>query len=173
MKGAPQGQGYSQMMRVIGRPVTYYPTIAQCLEDVKTAIFICNFIYWEGKQDDEDGWIYKRRVDITRETGLSRHEQDTARKRLRSLKLMEEQLRGTPPKMHYRFDWQKFEEMLAGHFNSQGKKPEKPRPKKSSAPPGGSRRKGTDSGRAKRDIRRILPAANSPYLRVEQRQGGR
>jgi hypothetical protein len=115
---------FNEVLKLLGRPVTYYPSIAQAFgEDVRCAIFLSNFRYWEGKQDDPEGWIYKSQADIKKETGLNRYAQEQSRKTLKELLILEEKLIGRPPIMHYRFNWSKMNEVLNNHF--EGKKPEK------------------------------------------------
>ena len=42
----------------------------------KGAILVAQLFYWSGKQQSEEGWIYKTQLDLEKETGLSRHEQN-------------------------------------------------------------------------------------------------
>jgi hypothetical protein len=59
-----------------------------------TAAFLDQAIYWTPITEDEDGWFYKRREEWAEETGLSRHEQETARATLRKAGLLKEERRG-------------------------------------------------------------------------------
>ena len=119
----------SQTLKAIGRPVAYYPSMAHALGNVKAALLACQFLYWEGKQEDPDGWIYKTQADIQRETGLTRTEQENARRTLRKAGILEEKRKGTPARLFFRFDWDAFDQVLTQHFNNkdQPKKPKKPR----------------------------------------------
>lgn len=101
MKDALQGAGL---------PVAYFPRLAEFLGSVKAAIFMCQLIYWEGKQRDPNGWIYKTREEMTEETGMSRSEQETARASLREKGYLSEKKAGIPCKVHYKINWKKFEE---------------------------------------------------------------
>lgn len=101
---------FTASIRGVGRPLAYYPSFARFLGNTSAAIFLCHFMYWEGKQEDEDGWIYKRSADIMKETGLGRYEVEGARKRLIQYGLMLERKTGSPPQMHYKFEWQTFDE---------------------------------------------------------------
>lgn len=99
----------SEFLRDVGRPIAYYPRLAKFLGSVKTTIFLCQFIYWEGKQKDKiERWIFKTQKDITEETGLSRYEQDNARKELKQRGYVEEKHKGIPRKVHYRINWDRF-----------------------------------------------------------------
>jgi hypothetical protein len=59
-------------------------------------------VYWHNRMDG--GWMYKTQANITSETALTRDEQETARKRLIALGVLEEELRGVPATMHYRIN---------------------------------------------------------------------
>jgi len=85
------------------RPVAYHPGLARVL-GVKEAIFVCQLLYWHGKGKLPGGWIWKTQADITEEIGLSRREQEGARRRLVAAGILEEDLRGVPATMHYRLN---------------------------------------------------------------------
>jgi hypothetical protein len=116
---------YSDLLTKVGKPVAYFPRIAEALNCVPAAIFLCQFLYWEGKQVDPEGWIYKTGTDIQKETGLKRSGQETARKKLIQLGLMEEERRGIPAKMYYKFDWNRFNELLGQYFEEKEESPKK------------------------------------------------
>ncbi len=108
----------------LGQPVAYYPKLAKFLGSVKAAVFICQLGYWEGKQRDDDG-IYKTMVEFQVETGLSRREQDTARKTLRDLGYLFETKKGMPARIYYCINWDKINDDWAlwiRHEQTQEKK---------------------------------------------------
>lgn len=86
------------------RPVAYHPMIAHILGGVKEALFVCQLLYWHDKGKLLDGWIWKTQREWTEETGLSRYEQEGARKRLIEKGVLEEKLKGIPATLHYRLD---------------------------------------------------------------------
>jgi hypothetical protein len=69
---------------------------------VGATVFLANLFQWSGTQRDPDGWIFKTQEEIEAETGLSRREQETARKQLRSAALLGEARRGVPARLYYR-----------------------------------------------------------------------
>jgi hypothetical protein len=92
----------SDFLDDIGRTVAYYPELALCFGSVNAAILLSQLFYWDGKQNDQvEGWIFKTQKEITKETGLSRRESDTARRVLRDKKIITDKLRGVPPKIHF------------------------------------------------------------------------
>lgn len=112
-------------LRVLGRPMAYYPIIAIALKDVESAVFLSQFMYWEGRQSDkEQGWIYKDQSEITSETGLSEKAQRRCRKYLKENLLLEEcrkniAFRSSPKSdieyksvLHYRFNWKNLEMVM-------------------------------------------------------------
>lgn len=74
----------------VGRPVAYYPSLRRITGSTNATIFLCQLIYWKGKEADPAGWIYKESDEIETETGLSYGEQKTARKLLVEAGLIEE-----------------------------------------------------------------------------------
>jgi hypothetical protein len=106
-----------EFLHEVGRPVAYYPSLARLLGGVKEAIFLCQLIYWDGKQADEDGWIYKTQEEITAETGLSRREQEHARKTLRFLGVLEEKREGMPCRLFFRVNTDALERLWNDHLN--------------------------------------------------------
>ncbi|MDD2732135.1 MAG: hypothetical protein PHI53_02990 [Candidatus Pacebacteria bacterium] len=99
----------SEYLSKIGRPVAYYPRLAKFIGSVKTTLFLCQFLYWEGKQKDKkEGWIFKTQKEITEETGLSRYEQELARKELKQFGYLKETHKSIPRKVHYKILWDKF-----------------------------------------------------------------
>lgn len=95
------------LLRDVGRPVAYYPKLVPITGSTNATILLCQFLYWEGKQHDEDGWIYKTQADINEETGLTRYEQEGARKKLRESGILEEKRSGIPAKLYFRVDHDK------------------------------------------------------------------
>jgi hypothetical protein len=74
----------------VGRPVAYFPKLKRVTGSTTATILLCQFIYWRGKEANEDGWLYKTSEQIEDETGLSYNEQKTARKALVEVGLIQE-----------------------------------------------------------------------------------
>ncbi len=105
------GIGSSKFLRTVGRCVGYYPLIAMALGSVKTGIFICQLLYWQ-ERGEKGEWIYKSRKQMEEETGLSREEQDTAKRLLKRLKIIETKRAGIPATTHYKIDFDRFDEVI-------------------------------------------------------------
>ncbi|MEZ2600778.1 primosomal protein I [Kluyvera intermedia] len=105
----------SQLIKLLDRPIAYQPAFAQLRAGkVKSgpaaAVLLSQFVYWHNRMDGD--WMYKTREDIKKETGLSRDEQETARKRLVALGVLQEELRGVPATVHYRINSERLEALL-------------------------------------------------------------
>lgn len=94
----------------VGRPVAYYPNLVPVAGSVAATVLLCQFLYWDGKQEDEEGWIYKTQAEIKAETGLSRYEQEGAREKLRKYGILEEKRAGIPAKLYFRINQDKLHE---------------------------------------------------------------
>ncbi len=89
---------------ILGSPIAYYTVFAKVLGGVEEGIFVSQFFYWYGRGHDPEGWIYKTRDEIRFETGLSRRNQETARKSLRASGVLEEKRMGAPSRLFYRLN---------------------------------------------------------------------
>lgn len=105
----------SMLIQLLDRPIAYNPAFAKLRDgNVKAgpvaAVFLSQMVYWHNRMDG--GWMYKTQADITAETALTRDEQETARKRLVALGVLEEARRGVPATMHYRINSERLEVLL-------------------------------------------------------------
>lgn len=105
----------SSLIQLLDRPIAYNPALARLRAGkIKSgpvaAVFLSQMLYWHNRMEGE--WMYKTRADIESETALTRDEQETARRRLVSLGVLEEKLRGVPATMHYRINAERLEELL-------------------------------------------------------------
>ena len=96
---------------LMDKPVSYHADFSKALGSVTAGLFLCQTIYWTGK-GSEDEWFYKTRDDWKNELGMSRKEQETARKKLRDEGVLQEQLRGLPARLHYRIDFDRLIEIM-------------------------------------------------------------
>jgi hypothetical protein len=124
------------------RVVAYHPSFAAIGGSVTAGLFLAQLFYWHDRGSDPDGWIYKTQAEWEEETGLSRWEQETARRRLRERGLVEEKLAGLPARLHYRLDVERLIELLSA------------RVERTPSPPGGG-------GNGRRPSAAAQPAAAS------------
>ncbi|BBD70639.1 hypothetical protein NIES4072_70060 [Nostoc commune NIES-4072] len=88
----------------IGNSVAYYPKLVEISGGVLPNLFLCQMYYWLGKQKNPEGWIYKTQAEIENETGLSRKEQESARKSLKARGLLFEKFTGCPRRLEFWLD---------------------------------------------------------------------
>ena len=98
---------------VTSKPIAYYVAFANVGGGVTSGVFLSQLLYWTGKGKDPDGWIYKVQGEWTDETGLTRREQETARRRLRQVGILQEKRAGVPARLYYRVDLDKLIALLA------------------------------------------------------------
>lgn len=115
----------SDYLQGVGRPIAYYPGLRSITGSTTATIFICQFIYWTGKESSQDGWIYKTSADIEEETGLSYDEQKTARGKLVKAGLLEENYARLEHQMYFKVDlerlneeWGKLNPQIPEHGNA-------------------------------------------------------
>ncbi|PTB17005.1 hypothetical protein C9I57_30345 [Trinickia symbiotica] len=87
------------------RPIAFALRFAQLTGHPKAALMLSQLVYWtrHGRDvEDAQGWIHKTREAWGVEVGLSREEQENARRRLMRLNLLEEHRGGRPARMHFR-----------------------------------------------------------------------
>jgi hypothetical protein len=88
----------------LDRPIAFNPVFKRMTGSTVAALFLSQAWYWTKRTSDENGWFYKTQAEWEEETGLTRSEQETARKVLKTLGLLEEDLKGVPAQMYYRVE---------------------------------------------------------------------
>lgn len=88
----------------LGNSVAYYPKLVEVTGGVLPNLFLCQMYYWLGKQKNPYGWIYKTQAEIEKETGLTRKQQETARKFLKARGLLQEKYTGCPRRLEFWLD---------------------------------------------------------------------
>lgn len=76
------------------------------------AILASQFLYWQRITILGENWFTETVEGIERATGLTRDEQQTARARLRSLGILEDERRGVPARVYYRLEIAKLHALL-------------------------------------------------------------
>ena len=86
------------------RPIAFHRALVEMTGGVKPALMLGQLIYWSKRTKDTDGWVYKTQKEWEEETGLTRREQDTARKLLKERGIIQEKLAKSPARIHYRIN---------------------------------------------------------------------
>ncbi len=96
----------------LDRPIAFQRSFVGLGIGVTGALMLSQAVYWARRSEDGGGWFFKSQVEWEEETGLKRTEQETARKRLVQLGVMEEERRGIPAKLFYRVNFHELEAAL-------------------------------------------------------------
>lgn len=89
--------------------VTYHVAVAEALDSIAAAIFAEQIAFWQHRSPD--GWVYRTQEQIQEYTALKRRPQDTARKHLKELGLLQEK-RKAQNRLHYHLDLQALEALV-------------------------------------------------------------
>lgn len=100
---APTGITPELLLEVFDLPVTFHRCLVPITGGVTAALMLSQAI-WTAQtiEGTSDGWFSKSRDQWTEETGLSRWEQETARRALRTAGFLEEKRVGVPAKLWFR-----------------------------------------------------------------------
>lgn len=85
------------------RPIAFHRSFVTITGSVTAALMLSQLVYWTLRADEGD-WIFKTRAQWFDEIGLSRKEQEHARKVLKDCGLIQEMLRKVPAKVHFRIN---------------------------------------------------------------------
>ena len=106
-----------QLLKLLDRPIAFHRCFVTLTGSVTAALMLSQALYWQQRAKSDDGWWFKTRDDWTEETGMARREQEGARKTLRNLDLLQEDLRGVPATLWYKIDETKLLEAIASLSN--------------------------------------------------------
>lgn len=101
---------------LLDRPIAFNPAFKRITGSTVAALMLSQAWYWSKRTSDKDGWFYKKQGDWETETGLTRYEQETARKHLIEKGIMEEELHGVPATLFFRIKRDKIYELLGVQF---------------------------------------------------------
>lgn len=84
--------------------VLFYPWLAEALGSIQAAIYYQHLWFWGDKGGRKDGFIYKSKREIEKETALTRSQQDKVRGQLKKLGFLEVKIKmaNGHPTLHYR-----------------------------------------------------------------------
>jgi hypothetical protein len=99
---------------LLDRPVAFHRAFVSLGLGVTGALMLSQAVYWSRRTSGGDGWFYKSQVEWEEETGLTRYEQEGARKMLIKMGILQEEKRGVPCRLHYRVDMASLRANLLG-----------------------------------------------------------
>jgi glutamine synthetase adenylyltransferase len=101
------------------RKVGYSPDLGRAVGGVTSGLFLSQLLFLSDKGDDPEGWIYKSEAEMGRETGLTKQEQQTARRKLLALGVIQIERRGWRNTYHFRIVWERLEEVIEQYLREQ------------------------------------------------------
>ena len=91
------------LLEVFDIPVSFHRCLVPVAGGVTPALMLSQAIWTtQTLEATEDGWFMRSQEQWTQETGLTRWEQETARRALRQVGLLEERRVGMPAKLWFR-----------------------------------------------------------------------
>lgn len=100
------------VLELLDRPIAFQRAFVRLGVGITGALMLSQALYWTKRSSGRDGWFYKTQADWEDETGMTRFEQETARKKLRDLGILEEKKQGIPCKTHYRVNLESLQTRL-------------------------------------------------------------
>jgi hypothetical protein len=96
------------------RVVGYSPDLARVVGGATTGLFLSQLLFLSDKGHNTEGWVYKSEAEMGQETGLTKREQQTARRKLLSLGVIAIMRGGFRNTYHFKVIWEKLYQVIAG-----------------------------------------------------------
>jgi DnaA-like protein len=111
-----QAQSHRQQIKDMlpNRVVGYSPDLARMVGGATTGLFLSQLLFLSDKGNNPDGWVYKSEQEMTKETNLTKREQQTARRKLLSLGVIVIMRGGWKNTYHFKVIWEKLYQVIAG-----------------------------------------------------------
>jgi hypothetical protein len=122
-----QAQSHRQKVKDMlpNRVVGYSPDLARIVGGATIGLFLSQLLFLSDKGHNPDGWVYKSEADMGKETGLTKREQQTARRKLLSLGVIAIMRGGWKNTYHFKVMWEKLYQVIAGFQRPQNVSTEK------------------------------------------------
>lgn len=103
------------LFRLFDRPIAYHKCFADISGSVVAAVMLSQSVYWtKTLPPEKDGWFYKTAAEWQEETGMTRSEQENARRKLKTIGVLQEKKEGVPCKLYYRINVLAIRELILG-----------------------------------------------------------
>src|SRR5918999_308286 len=109
-------QSHRQQIKAMlpNRVVGYSPDLARIVGGATTGLFLSQILYLSDKGANPEGWVYKSEAEMGKETGLTKREQQTARRKLLSRGVIAIMRGGWKNTYHFKVLWEKLYQVIAG-----------------------------------------------------------
>jgi hypothetical protein len=94
------------------RTVGYSPDLARMVGGATIGLFLSQLLFLSDKGANPDGWVYKSEAEMGKETGLTKREQQTARRKLLSLGVIVIMRGGWKNTYHFKVIWEKLYQVI-------------------------------------------------------------
>jgi hypothetical protein len=94
------------------RVVGYSPDLARIVGGATIGLFFSQLLFLSDKGHNPEGWVYKSEADMGKETGLSKREQQTARRKLLALGVIAIMRGGWKNTYHFKVLWEKLYQVI-------------------------------------------------------------
>jgi hypothetical protein len=111
-----QAQTHRQKIKELlpNRVVGYSPDLARMVGGATTGLFLSQLLFLSDKGANPEGWVYKSEQEMGKETGLTKREQQTARRKLLALGVIAIMRGGWKNTYHFKVIWEKLYQVIAG-----------------------------------------------------------
>jgi hypothetical protein len=96
------------------RVVGYSPDLARIVGGATIGLFLSQLLFLSDKGANPEGWVYKSEQEMGKETGLTKREQQTARRKLLALGVITIMRGGWKNTYHFKVIWEKLYQVIAG-----------------------------------------------------------
>lgn len=87
---------------LLDRPIAFQRAFVTLGVGITGALMLSQAIYWSNRTDDKDGWFYKTMEELEADMGMTRSDQESARKKLVTVGALPEMKKGVPCRLFYR-----------------------------------------------------------------------
>jgi hypothetical protein len=94
------------------RTVGYSPDLARAVGGATIGLFLSQLLFLSDKGANPEGWVYKSEAEMSRETGLTKREQQTARRKLLALGVIQIVRQGFKFTYHFRIVWERLYQVI-------------------------------------------------------------
>jgi hypothetical protein len=125
-----QAQNHRQKVKDLlpNRTVGYSPDLARAVGGATIGLFLSQLLFLSDKGANPEGWIYKSEAEMGRETGLTKREQQTARRKLLALGVIAIVRQGFKFTYHFKVIWQRLYQVIEKFQREQNVSTEKSEP---------------------------------------------
>jgi hypothetical protein len=111
-----QAQSHRQKIKDMlpNRVVGYSPDLARIVGGATIGLFLSQLLFLSDKGANPEGWVYKSEAEMGKETGLTKREQQTARRKLLALGVIVIMRGGWKNTYHFKVIWEKLYQVIAG-----------------------------------------------------------